>query len=203
MEMNDMFTGIVQGVGLVKDVTKHASHRTILIEIPNVEGLQTGASVAIDGVCLTVVSFENNDVKFDVIEETLRRTTLGQLSEGSRVNVERSLKFGDEIGGHLLSGHIMDTGEIVEVNNHGETMDVCLNVSDEVSQYIMEKGYVAINGVSLTIGRCENNTFWLHLIPETLNLTTCDAFVVGQMTNIEIDSTTQTIVATVKRTLGK
>jgi len=203
MEMNDMFTGIVQGVGLVKDVTEHASHRTILIEIPNVEGLQTGASVAIDGVCLTVVSFENNDVKFDVIEETLRRTTLGQLSEGSRVNVERSLKFGDEIGGHLLSGHIMDTGEIVEVNNQGDTMDVCLNVSDEVSQYIMEKGYVAINGVSLTIGRCENNTFWLHLIPETLNLTTCDSFVVGQMTNIEIDSTTQAIVATVKRTLGK
>jgi len=203
MEMIDMFTGIVQGVGLVKDVTEHASHKTIHIEIPNVEGLQTGASVAIDGVCLTVVSFENNDVKFDVIEETLRRTTLGQLSEGSRVNVERSLKFGDEIGGHLLSGHIMDTGEIVEVNNQGDTMDVCLNVSDEVSQYIMEKGYVAINGVSLTIGRCENNTFWLHLIPETLNLTTCDAFVVGQMTNIEIDSTTQTIVATVKRTLGK
>ena len=203
MEMNDLFTGIVQGVGLVKDVTEHASHKTIHIEIPNVEGLQTGASVAIDGVCLTVVSFENNDVKFDVIEETLRRTTLGQLSEGSRVNVERSLKFGDEIGGHLLSGHIMDTGEIVEVNNQGETMDVCLNVSDEVSQYIMEKGYVAINGVSLTIGRCENNTFWLHLIPETLNLTTCDSFVVGQMTNIEIDSTTQTIVATVKRTLGK
>jgi riboflavin synthase len=203
MEMNDMFTGIVQGVGLVKDVIEHASHKTIHIEIPNVEGLQTGASVAIDGVCLTVVSFENNDVKFDVIEETLRRTTLGQLSEGSRVNVERSLKFGDEIGGHLLSGHIMDTGEIVEVNNQGETMDVCLNVSDEVSQYIMEKGYVAINGVSLTIGRCENNTFWLHLIPETLNLTTCDSFVVGQMTNIEIDSTTQTIVATVKRTLGK
>jgi riboflavin synthase len=203
MEMNDMFTGIVQGVGLVKDVIEHASHKTIHIEIPNVEGLQTGASVAIDGVCLTVVSFENNDVKFDVIEETLRRTTLSQLSEGSRVNVERSLKFGDEIGGHLLSGHIMDTGEIVEVNNQGETMDVCLNVSDEVSQYIMEKGYVAINGVSLTIGRCENNTFWLHLIPETLNLTTCDSFVVGQMTNIEIDSTTQTIVATVKRTLGK
>jgi riboflavin synthase len=203
MEMNDMFTGIVQGVGLVKDVIEHASHKTIHIEIPNVEGLQTGASVAIDGVCLTVVSFENNDVKFDVIEETLRRTTLGQLSEGSRVNVERSLKFGDEIGGHLLSGHIMDTGEIVEVNNQGETMDVCLNVSDEVSQYIMEKGYVAINGVSLTIGRCENNTFWLHLIPETLNLTTCDSFVVGQMTNIEIDSTTQAIVATVKRTLGK
>jgi len=203
MEMNDMFTGIVQGVGLVKDVTEHASHKTIHIEIPNVEGLQTGASVAIDGVCLTVVSFENNDVKFDVIEETLRRTTLGQLSEGSRVNVERSLKFGDEIGGHLLSGHIMDTGEIVEVNNQGDTMDVCLNVSDEVSQYIMEKGYVAINGVSLTIGRCENNTFWLHLIPETLNLTTCDSFVVGQMTNIEIDSTTQAIVATVKRTLGK
>jgi riboflavin synthase len=203
MEMNDMFTGIVQGVGLVKDVIEHASHKTIHIEIPNVEGLQTGASVAIDGVCLTVVSFENNDVKFDVIEETLRRTTLSQLSEGSRVNVERSLKFGDEIGGHLLSGHIMDTGEIVEVNNQGETMDVCLNVSDEVSQYIMEKGYVAINGVSLTIGRCENNTFWLHLIPETLNLTTCDSFVVGQMTNIEIDSTTQAIVATVKRTLGK
>jgi len=198
-----MFTGIVQGVGSVKGVTQHTSHRTILVEIPNVEGLQIGASVAIDGVCLTVVSFENNDVAFDVIEETLRRTTLGQLSEGSKVNVERSLKFGDEIGGHLLSGHIMDTGEIVEVNHQGETMDVCLTVSDEVSQYIMEKGYVAVNGVSLTIGRCENNAFWLHLIPETLHLTTCDTFAVGQMTNIEIDSTTQTIVATVKRTLGK
>lgn len=203
METIDMFTGIVQGLGYVKGVILHDDHRSLTIHLPNVEGLNLGASVAIDGVCLTVVAINESDVRFDVIEETIRRTTLGDLEEGSVVNVERSLKFGDEIGGHLLSGHIMDLGEIVEVKPSLQTMDVRLRVSAHVRQYIVEKGYVAINGVSLTIGACDEDSFWLHLIPETLQLTTCDTFAVGQRTNIEIDNTTQVIVETVKRQLGK
>ncbi len=203
METIDMFTGIVQGLGYVKGVILHDAHRSLTIHLPNVEGLNLGASVAIDGVCLTVVAINESDVRFDVIEETFRRTTLGDLEEGSVVNVERSLKFGDEIGGHLLSGHIMDMGEIVEVKPSSQTMDVRLRVSAHVRQYIVEKGYVAINGVSLTIGACDEDSFWLHLIPETLQLTTCDTFAVGQRTNIEIDNTTQVIVETVKRQLGK
>ncbi len=203
METNDMFTGIVQGIGNVTGVTLHERHRSLTIVLPNVEGLNIGASVAIDGVCLTVVAINGSEVHFDVIEETIRRTTLGGLEQGSVVNVERSLKFGDEIGGHLLSGHIMEMGEVIEVKSSSETMDVRLRVSPHVRQYIVEKGYVAINGVSLTIGACDEDSFWLHLIPETLQLTTCDAFTVGKMTNIEIDNTTQVIVETVKRQLGK
>jgi riboflavin synthase len=203
METIDMFTGIVQGIGNVTGVTLHEAHRRLTIVLPNVEGLNIGASVAIDGVCLTAVAINDSEVHFDVIEETIRRTTLGGLEQGSVVNVERSLKFGDEIGGHLLSGHIMEMGEVIEVKSSSETMDVRLRVSPHVRQYIVEKGYVAINGVSLTIGACDQDSFWLHLIPETLQLTTCDAFTVGQMTNIEIDNTTQVIVETVKRQLGK
>ena len=198
-----MFTGIVQGTGRIKAIDIHEHHRTLTIELPDATTLATGGSVAIDGVCLTAVDIDMNIVKFDVIEETLLRTTLGIKEVDSLVNVERSLKFGDEIGGHLLSGHIMDTGTVLDIQSSDTTMNVLIATPPSVQPYIVEKGYVAINGVSLTIGAVESDTFWLHLIPETLRLTTCDSFEVGQTLNIEIDSTTQVIVETVRRFMEK
>ena len=198
-----MFTGIIQGVGNIVEVIQGETIKSFKIEIPNTESLQIGASVSVDGVCLTAVVIENNIVSFDVIQETLTRTTLGQLESGDMVNIERSLKFGDEIGGHLLSGHIIATGLVSEVLNSGEGMSLSIMAPPSIEKYLIEKGYVAIDGISLTLGEVSNSSFNLHIIPETMRQTKISSKQVGDAVNIEIDSTTQTIVATVERLNGK
>lgn len=196
-----MFTGIIQGTGSILDIEPKQSIHTLKIDLPNTQGLETGASVSVDGVCLTAVSIQDTVVNFDVITETLTRTTLGQLSVGQQVNIERSLKFGDEIGGHLLSGHIMATGIIHSKTQHGEGFDFTVLIPADIRKYVMEKGYIAVDGISLTVGEIQDGAFSLHIIPETLRLTTLLAKEVGDAVNLEIDSTTQTIVATVERVL--
>ena len=189
-----MFTGIVQGTGCVQSVRRD-SVVTIDVQIPSTDGLEIGASVSIDGVCLTATSVSDT-VTFDVIPETLDRTTLGSLSSGSNVNVERALKFGDELGGHLLSGHIMGTAEIVAVENQ----DYTIQCPPEMAEYIQEKGYIAVDGISLTIGKTSGEGgFDVHIIPETLRLTTLGSKGVGDQVNIEIDAMTQAVVETTKR----
>ncbi len=189
-----MFTGIIQGTGCVQSVRRD-SVVTIDVQIPSTEGLEIGASVSIDGVCLTATSVSDT-VTFDVIPETLERTTLGSLSSGSNVNVERALKFGDELGGHLLSGHIMGTAEIVAVVNQ----DYTIQCPSEMSEYIQEKGYIAVDGISLTVGKTSGEgEFDVHIIPETLRLTTLGSKGVGDHVNIEIDAMTQAVVETTKR----
>ena len=123
-----MFTGIVQGVGTVVEVIEKQTIHTLRIEIPDTNDLAIGASVSIDGACLTAVKIQDSVVDFDVIPETLHRTTLAHLSSDSKVNVERSLKFGDEIGGHLLSGHIMGTGIIHSKIENGEGVDFQISI---------------------------------------------------------------------------
>ena len=196
-----MFTGIVQGIGTVRSVTKGAAVWTFAIELPNTNGLQRGASVAVHGVCLTATDIDGPCVHFDVIPETLERTTLSSLREGSMVNIERSLKMGDELGGHLLSGHIMATGTVEQRTAVGEGVDLNIGVPAELMKYINEKGYIALNGASLTVGTVIDRTFTVHLIPETLRLTTFGSSQVGDGINIEIDAMTQTVVATVERIL--
>ena len=161
--------------------------------------MQIGASVAINGVCLTVVSINEEQVEFDIINETLNRTNLGDLSAGSLVNIERSLKFGDEIGGHILSGHIMATGIIHSRVESGDQMTVSILASPSTHKYLTEKGYIAIDGISLTVGEVENGIFYLHIIPETLRLTTLGSKQIGDVVNLEIDSNTQLIVETIER----
>ena len=196
-----MFTGIIQGAGTVLGIEEKQAIHTLRIELPDTSSLETGASVSIDGVCLTAVTIQDTVVDFDVISETLTRTTLGQLTVGQYVNVERSLKFGDEIGGHLLSGHIMATGILHSKKERGEGIDYSVLVPVDMRKYVMEKGYIAVDGISLTIGKVHEGTFSLHIIPETLRLTTLVDKEVGDAVNLEIDSTTQTIVATVERVL--
>ena len=196
-----MFTGIVQGVGTVVEVIEKQTIHTLRIEIPDTNDLAIGASVSIDGACLTAVKIQDSVVDFDVIPETLHRTTLAHLSSDSKVNVERSLKFGDEIGGHLLSGHIMGTGIIHSKIENGEGVDFQISVPVDLRKYILEKGYIAIDGISLTIGLIQDGHFALHIIPETLRLTTLGSKNIGDAVNLEIDSTTQTIVTTVERVM--
>ncbi|MGB0200854.1 MAG: riboflavin synthase subunit alpha [Candidatus Poseidoniaceae archaeon] len=196
-----MFTGIVQGVGEIVAKTTVNTVTSMTISLPNVENLAIGASVSINGVCLTVVSIDSNNVQFDIIDETIDRTNLGDLSVGDTVNIERSLKFGDEIGGHILSGHIFDTGIINSKNKNGDQMSLSILAPPSVQKYLTEKGYIAIDGISLTIGEINNGCFDLHIIPETMRLTILDSKEVGDIVNIEIDSNTQLIVETIERLL--
>lgn len=195
-----MFTGIVNGTGTIISLSGESVVTIgISFDLVSTENLEIGASVAVDGVCLTVVKQVEKTVYFDVIPETLTRTTLSNKSVGSKVNLERSLKLGDELGGHMLSGHIMGMGSIESVDTQPENTDLKISVENQIIKYINPKGYVAIDGISLTIGEVSGNSFMLHLIPETLRLTTIGSKKSGDLVNIEIDSMTQTIVSTVER----
>lgn len=196
-----MFTGIVQGVGEIVAKSTVNTVTSMTISLPNVENLAIGASVSINGVCLTAVSIESNNVQFDIIDETIDRTNLGDVSVGDTVNIERSLKFGDEVGGHILSGHIFDTGIINSKTKKGDQMSLSILAPPSVQKYLTEKGYIAIDGISLTIGEINNGCFDLHIIPETMRLTILDSKEVGDIVNIEIDSNTQLIVETIERLL--
>ena len=196
-----MFTGIVQGVGEIVAKSTVNTVTSMTISLPNVENLAIGASVSINGVCLTAVSIESNNVQFDIIDETIDRTNLGDVSVGDTVNIERSLKFGDEVGGHILSGHIFDTGIINSKTKKGDQMSLSILAPPSVQKYLTEKGYIAIDGISLTIGEINGGCFDLHIIPETMRLTILDSKEVGDIVNIEIDSNTQLIVETIERLL--
>ena len=197
-----MFTGIVAGTGTIAKISGSDVIR-IVIDFNSVstDNLEKGASVSIDGICLTVVEIDSPKIAFDVIPETLQKTTLGEKSVGSKVNLERALKMGDELGGHLLSGHILGTGKITRRNSGNNHLDLEVKCPVTILKYVQEKGYIAIDGISLTIGEVSSSGFDLHLIPETISLTTIGDKEVGDTVNIEIDSMTQTIVSTVERIL--
>jgi|TARA_B100001167_G_scaffold7414_1_gene4158 riboflavin synthase len=198
-----MYTGIVSGTAPVIAVADGEGIRALTIDLDGFsEGLQIGASVALDGVCMTVVSMAGTEVRFDAIEETLGRTTLGMATQGHRVNVERSLRMGDELGGHILSGHVMMTAKIIERVERGEGLDLAIENPLEARPYILEKGFIAVDGMSLTIGEVSDERFALHIIPETLRATTIGDKGVGDSVNIEIDSRTQAVVETVMRNMG-
>lgn len=199
-----MFTGIVQGTATVASITDHDRLRRLVLDLPEGlgQGLVRGASVSVSGTCLTAVEIEGDRVSFDVIDETLDRTTLGERKVGDAVNVERAARFDAEIGGHLISGHIWGVAEVVEVEATQTNRRVALRPPADALPYLMPKGYVALDGASLTIGRVSDGTFDVHLIPETLELTTFDTALPGTRINLEVDPMTQAVVATVERVLA-
>lgn len=194
-----MFTGIVQGLGTIKSIEEGNGITTFSIVCPDTKSLAIGASVAIDGVCLTATSIKDKLVTFDVIPETMERTTLGERIVDDEVNIERSLRYGDEVGGHLLSGHIIGRGLFTYSEKVGEGAQLKIKAPPSIQKYIQTKGYIGIDGISLTLGEVHENEFDLHIIPETLRLTTLGSKQVGDAVNIEIDSTTMMIVETVER----
>ena len=194
-----MFTGIVQGLGTIKSIEEGNGITTFSIACPDTQNLAIGASVAIDGVCLTATSIEGKIVSFDIIPETMERTTLGERVVDDQVNIERSLRYGDEVGGHLLSGHIIGRGLFTYSQKVGEGAQLKIKAPPSIQKYIQTKGYIGIDGISLTLGEVHENEFDLHIIPETLRLTTLGSKQVGDAVNIEIDSTTMMIVETVER----
>jgi riboflavin synthase len=195
-----MYTGIVAGTAPILDVIEGDSIRSFSVDLSGFDaGLETGASVSLDGVCMTVTSIDSSDVGFDVIPETLERTTLSDRSAGDLLNVERSMRFGDELGGHILSGHVMTTAEILEFRMIGEGADLRISIPDGCGPFILEKGFIAIDGMSLTVGKCDEESFSLHIIPETLRITTIGGKAVGDKVNIELDARTQAVVETILR----
>ena len=209
-----MFSGIVEGTGIITDIEERSEHIHWKVQLPkgSEEGLEIGASVSLDGVCLTATNIEDRIIGFDLIQETLQRTTLNERRIGDTVNIERALRYGEEVGGHLVSGHIIATGTIVDITNpmqqSGEntddTADIQISIPNSFIDYIFEKGYIAIDGISLTIGKVDESAgFYLHIIPETLRRTTLGTKSVGDNVNIEIDSMTQAVVDTVKRVMKK
>ena len=200
-----MFTGIVQGMGRVVSVEQPAADfRTHTVELPEdmAGGLQTGASVAHNGCCLTVTETDGRTARFDLMAETLDKTNLGRLNAGDLVNLERAARFGDEIGGHLMSGHITATTEIlrIERTEHNTTMHFALPAA--LKPYILPKGFVGLDGCSLTIGSVGEDSFCVHLMPETLRRTLFGTRQAGDTVNLEIDPQTQAVVDTVGRILA-
>jgi len=199
-----MYTGIVQRVADIIAVEKKTGLNTLVINFDNalLNNLTIGASVAVDGVCLTVTTINNNQVSFDVMQETLNKTTLGLLNAGDKVNLERSAKQGDEIGGHLLSGHVEGTAIITQIRQSENNYVLDFTCPEEWMKYILPKGFIAINGASLTIVDTHaTGGFNVHLIPETLRATTFKLKQLGDTVNIEIDNQTKVIVTTVERYL--
>ena len=183
-----MFTGIVEAKGLISKKIPSAEGERLQIEVPKGfnKGLKEGASVAVNGVCLTVTEYSNDQISFDVIKETLRVTNLGDLNKNSEVNMERSLKFGDEVGGHLLSGHIICACKANLTKIEGE-VEILVDKPENLGQYIYPKGYIALNGVSLTVGKVSDESFSVYLIPETIRSTNLLTVEDGARLNLEID----------------
>ncbi|WP_417658202.1 riboflavin synthase subunit alpha [Pseudidiomarina sp.] len=195
-----MFTGIVQTQATVAQLNDRENFRQLTLKVApkHLEQVALGASIAINGCCLTVVAFTEDTVSFDIIDETLRLTNLGQLAVGDTVNFERSLKVGDEMGGHYVSGHIHGLGSIVKREQSADNFALWIEFPAQFQAYVLPKGFISVNGASLTVGQVESNRFSLHLIPETLRLTNLEH---AKIVNLEFDQQTMTIVETVERVL--
>ena len=200
-----MFTGIVQGTAEVVSIHEKENFRTHIIRMPkdHLEGLETGASVAHNGCCLTVTNIDNDLISFDLMQETLNITNLGEVQKGDRVNFERAARYGDEIGGHQMSGHIIATAEVIRVNESENNHQIWFRIPAELKKYVFDKGFIGIDGISLTIGRVVGDEFDVNLIPETLERTNIGTRQPGDHINIEIDPQTQAIVDTVERVMAE
>ena len=200
-----MFTGIVSGKGHVQKIIRYEDYISLIIKAPKdfSKNLIKGASVAVNGVCLTVKKGKTDILEFDVIEETLQKTNLKDISKSSKVNLERSMTAKTEIGGHLVSGHIHGTGEVLKVVNRQTTKDLQIKIPNSLREYFFYKGYVALNGCSLTIGKVLKTSFYIHLIPETVSVTTFKDIKKGDLINIEIEQATINTVETVKRVMSE
>ena len=194
-----MFTGIVKDLRLVTSVTEKIGGRQLAIALDNLsEDLDIGASVAINGTCLTVVALQDKVTTFDVIQQTLSSTNIGNLKRGDFVNVERSCRLGEEIGGHHVMGHVDTTGTILEIRTTPNNKEFFIQHDPQWHKYMIPKGWIAVDGVSLTVAAVAKDYFSVCLIPETLARTTLGFKEVQHSVNLEVDHTTKVIVTTIE-----
>jgi riboflavin synthase len=194
-----MFSGIVSGMATVTSLIDHDNVRTFVLTSSNglFDGIQIGASVSVSGTCLTAIAHESHNATFDVISESLDRTNLGTLEFGHKVNIERSMSFGAEVGGHVMSGHVMATAEIVSIVENRWTFQI----DPQYMRFIFQKGFIGLDGCSLTVidPDAQTGIFSVALIPETIEKTTFGKKQVGEKINVEIDPMIQAVVSTVER----
>jgi riboflavin synthase len=183
-----MFTGLIEGTGLLIRMDRQGLDGRMVIRAQFPVGtLVLGESIAVDGACLTVVSFQGNQFSVDVSAETLGRTTLGHKTPGVRLNLERALRLGDRLGGHLVSGHVDAIGRLGDRKDEGRSIRLYFDIPRELSRYTIEKGSIAVNGISLTINGCGEGRFDVNVVPHTAAETTIEGLQIGQEVNIETD----------------
>lgn len=202
-----MYTGIIKHIGTVNKIERKTGLATFSFSCPDgfLQDIELGASISINGVCLTVTNFTKNSFTADAMQETLRCTTLDSLVEGQKIHLERSAFAGAEVGGHILSGHVDGTAEVVSIYKPENNYSITFKVNEKLNKYIFEKGYIAIDGASLTVSNrdLEKRLFSVWLIPETLRQTTFSKLKEGSFVNIEIDRNTQVIVDTIHQAVSQ
>jgi len=182
-----MFTGLVADTGTVTALERTADGARLRVETALAPELSAGDSIAVNGVCLTAVEADGEGFTADAMEETLRRSSLGPLGTGDRVNLELPLRASDRLGGHVVQGHVDGTGTIESIREDGFSRVVRVEASPELLRYVVEKGSIAVDGVSLTVADVDEDAFAVALIPETLERTTFGAAEPGRTVNLEVD----------------
>jgi riboflavin synthase len=184
-----LFTGLIEDIGIIKSIVKGETSASITVKAQNIlNDLKIGDSISTNGVCLTVTSFSSDAFDMEVMPETIRRSNLRNLKKGDNVNLERAVKVGDRLGGHIVSGHIDGIGYIEEIKEEDNAVWIKVKASSEVLRYIIYKGSVAIDGISLTVAYIDNEAFKVSIIPHTKNTTTLLHKKIGDNVNIECDS---------------
>ena len=183
-----MFTGIIEGLGTIKEIQPAGQGKQLILDADIVlDDTKVGDSISVNGVCLTVVLLENRRFHVDVSPESLSKTTLGKAKVGDRVNLERALRLSDRIGGHLVSGHVDGLGSIKQKRRIGNSIIVSIGVPESITRYMIAKGSVAVDGISLTINHFSRDRFEVSIIPHTAKMTTIDLCKIGDLVNIETD----------------
>jgi riboflavin synthase len=183
-----MFTGIITDTGRIRAVEQRGDMRARIGTAYDTTRIEIGASIACDGVCLTVVGLGPDWFDVDISAETVSKTNLSTWTEGKRVNLERALKVGDELGGHIVSGHVDGLAEVVGLRDEGDSTRVTLRAPEDLARFIAPKGSVALNGTSLTVNEVAGHDFGINFIPHTKQVTTWGDVTVGDMVNLEIDT---------------
>jgi len=182
-----MFTGLVEAMGSVRSLDKRGDGARLTLETPLAEQLQLGESLAVNGCCLTVTDSVNGTVVFDLLGETLERTNLGALAHGARVNLERALRADGRFGGHFVQGHIDTTAEVISAQGTGTDLNLIISLPSSGARYLIEKGSIAVNGISLTVATLGADCFGLWIIPHTLQETNLGDLKSGSPVNLEYD----------------
>ncbi|MFV0359919.1 riboflavin synthase, partial [Tropicimonas sp.] len=183
-----MFTGIVTDIGEIRQKRQSGDLRVRIGTSYDMNGVVMGASIACDGVCLTVVDRGPDWFAVDISAESVSKTNIGNWAEGGRINLERALRVGDELGGHIVSGHVDGVAEIVAMRDEGDSLRVIFRAPEALARFIAPKGSVALNGTSLTVNEVDGCAFGVNLIPHTREVTTWGAARVGDLVNLEIDT---------------
>jgi riboflavin synthase len=182
-----LFTGLVQAKGRVGAIDRSDAGARVTIETPLVAELRAGDSIAVNGVCLSAASLENGSFAADAMNETLSRTSLGDLAPGTEVNLELPLRAGDRLGGHVVQGHVDGVGSVAAVTDDGFARRVRIEAPPDVMRYVIEKGSIAVDGVSLTVAALDGRSFTVSLIPDTVQRTNLGRAAVGDRVNLEVD----------------